>query len=124
MTKGSLVALFVIRTLSFLRPSALVIRHSADESNRKWIAIKLSLARFYRCDYDEHGVQHPEANQNGNANQDDTENRRNRVIDQHRNLKIQRFFSIRIDLRRVATFHEPNDKRPQEVAQEMKEQSE
>jgi hypothetical protein len=39
-------------------------------------------------------------------------------------LEIERFFSVGVDLRRVATFHEPNDKRSQNVAQEMKKQPE
>jgi len=39
-------------------------------------------------------------------------------------LEIERFFSVSIDFRRVATFQKPNDKRPQDVAQEVKKQSE
>jgi hypothetical protein len=49
---------------------------------------------------------------------------RRRLTRSDRELEIERFFSIRVDLRRVATFHTPNDKRPQDVAQKLMEVAE
>ena len=66
--------------------------------------IKLSFAGLNRCDDHQHSVQHPERYQDWNPDQEDAENRGNRVLNQHRDLEIQRFFSVRVDFRRVAAF--------------------
>src|SRR5206468_3414191 len=95
-----------------------------DQPNCKRIAIELSLAGLHRCNDDQHRVQHPKPDQDRNADENDTEDRRDGVIDQHRDLEIERFLSVGFDLRRVAAFHEPNDKRPQDVTQKVKKQSE
>lgn len=84
-----------------------VAEQSIDESNGKGIAIELSLTGFYRGYDDKDRVQHPEADQNWNAYEHGAQNRRDRVINQHRDLEIERFFSVRVNLGRVATLHEP-----------------
>ena len=66
--------------------------------------IKSSFARLHRCDDHEHGVKHPERYQNWNPDQENAEDRGDRVINQHRDLEIQRFLAVRIDLGRVAAF--------------------
>ena len=54
----------------------------------------------------------------------DAENRGDRVVNQHRDLEIERFLSVRVDLRRVAAFYQPNDKRAENMTQKVKKQSE
>ena len=58
--------------------------------------------------------------QNRNADKHNAENCGNGIVDQHRDLEIERFFSVGVDFRRVATFHQPDDERPEDVPQEMK----
>ena len=95
-----------------------------DQSDRERILIKLSFAGLNRCDDDQHGVRHPERYQDWDSDQEDAENHGDRVVNQHRDLEIQRFLSVRVDLRRVAAFYEPDDKRTENVTQKVKEQSE
>ena len=94
-----------------------------NQSDRERILIKLSFAGFNRRDDHQHGVQHPERYQDWNPDQEDAENRGDRVVNQHRDLEIQRFLSVRIDLRRVAAFYQPDGKWAENVTQKVKEQS-
>ena len=80
-----------------------------QKANRKGIAIELSFARFQRRNNDEHGVRQPEQNQNRDSTEDDAKNPGNYVVDQHRELEIQRLLAVRIDFRRFAPFHQPNN---------------
>ena len=82
-----------------------------DQSDRERVLIKLPFAGFNRCDDDQHGVQNPERYQDWNPDQKDAKNRGDRVVNQHRDLEVQRFLSVRVDLRRVAAFYQPYDKR-------------
>ena len=107
-------------SLDFARDDATA---SLDESDRERILIKLSFAGLNRCNDDQHGVQHPEGYQDWNPNQEDAENRGDRVVNQHRDLEIQRFLSVRVDLRRVAAFYQPDGKWAENVTQKVKEQS-
>src|SRR5439155_11492857 len=93
---------------------------SLDQSDREGILIKFSFAGLNRCNDDQYGVQHPERYQDWNPDQEDAENRSDRVVNQHRDLEIQRFLSMRVDLRRVAAFYQPDDKRTKNVTQEVK----
>src|SRR6476660_9565375 len=94
-----------------------------DQSDRERILIKLSFAGLNRCDDDQHGVRHPERYQDWNPDQEDAENRGDSVVDQHRDLEIQRFLSVRVDLSRVAAFYQPDGKWAENVTQKVKEQS-
>jgi len=85
--------------------------HSLDQSDRERIPIKLPLAGPNRRDDDEDRIQDPKRDQNRNAYEDDEENESNYIVNQHRDLEIQRFLSVRVDLRRVAAFYQPYDKR-------------
>ena len=82
--------------LDFARNDATV---SLYQSDREWILIKLSFAGFNRRDDDQYGVRHPERYQDWDSDQEDAENRGNRVVNQHRDLKIQRFLSVRVNFR-------------------------
>src|SRR5207244_7373196 len=94
-----------------------------DQADRKRIAIERSFARFDRRDDDKYRIQYPKRDQNRNADKHEAENCGNRVVNQHGNLEIERFFSVRVDLGRVATFHQPGDERAEKMTQEMKKQS-
>jgi len=94
-----------------------------NQSDRERILIKLSFAGLNRCDDDQHGVRHPERYQDWDSDQEDAENCGDRVVNQHRDLEIQRFLSVRVDLRRVAAFYQPDGKRAENVAEKVEEQS-
>jgi len=109
-----------MEALDFARDDATA---SLDESDRERVLIQLSFAGLNRCDDDQHGVQHPQRYQDWNPDKKDAENQGDRVINQHRDLEIQRFFPVRVDLRRIATFYQPHGKRAENVTQKVKEQS-
>src|ERR1700737_4744494 len=75
------------------------------------ITIELSFARLNRCDNDQNQVQKMQNKQKRKPDQDQAKNTGHDVVDQHRNLKIERFFSMRIDLRRIAALGQPDDER-------------
>src|SRR5262245_25731450 len=93
------------------RREATLATPSLNQSDRERILIKLSFAGLNGRDDDQHGVQHPERYQDWNPDQENAKNRGDRVVNQHRDLEIQRFLSVRVDLRRVASFYQPHDKR-------------
>ena len=86
MTKSQAAS---FRHSNFVIPSSLGIRHLIDETNCKGIAIELPLARFNGCDDDKHGVQYPERNQNRNPYEHNAKNRGDRIVNQHRDLKVE-----------------------------------
>ena len=100
--------------------SSFAFRHSFDQPNRNRIAIKLPFACLNGGDNDENRVQHPKRDQNRNADKHYAENCGNGVINQHRNLEVERFFSMGIDFRGIAAFHQPNDEGAEEMPQKMK----
>lgn len=70
--------------------------------------IHLALTRTDRGDDDEDGIEHVQARQEHETDQDETENTRDDTVDQHRGLKVRRFLAVFVDLRRIAA-PEPND---------------
>jgi hypothetical protein len=91
-----------------------------DQPDGERILIEFSFPCFYRRNDYKHSVQDPKRDQYRNADKDDTENRGNCVVNQHRDLEIQRFFSVGIDFGRIAAFYQPNDQRAENVTQKMK----
>ncbi len=57
------------------------------------------------------------------ANQEEAENRRDQTVDQHRNLKIERFFPVLVDLRKFAALDQPDDEWPKNMANRREEKS-
>ena len=49
---------------------------------------------------------------------------RDRVVDQHRELEVERLFAVRVDLGAVTAFQHPDDERAEDVAEKMEEESE
>ena len=94
--------------------------HSFDQPNRNRIAIELPFACLNGGNDDENRVQYPKRDQNRNADKHNAENCGNGVINQHRNLEIERFLSMGIDFREIPAFHQPNDEGAEEMPQKMK----
>ncbi len=69
-------------------------------------------------------VQDPEDGQENEADQDQAKDRGDDVVDEHRDLEVERFFAVRIDLGRIVALHQPDDERPEQVAGEMKKDAE
>ena len=95
-----------------------------NEPDRHRVAIEFSVARLDGGDDDEDGVQDPKDGQENEADQDEAKDRGDNVVDEHRDLEVERFFAVRIDLGRVVALGQPDDERPEQVAGEMKENAE
>ena len=95
-----------------------------DEPDRHWVAIEFSVARLDRGDDDEDGVQHPKNRDEDEADQDEAKDPGDEGVKEHRDLKVERFLAVRIDLGRVAALDQPDDERPEQVAGEIKENAE
>jgi len=94
--------------------AAFAARRLCYEPDGEGILIELSFAGSHRSDNDEHDVRHPERDQNRDADQNKAEYECDGVIDQHRDLEIERFFSMRVDFSRIAAFDQPNNQRAEE----------
>ena len=95
-----------------------------NEPDRHRVAIEFSVARLDGGDDDEDGVQDPKDRQEKEADQDQAKDRGDDVVDEHRDLEVERFLAVRIDLGRVAALGQPDDERPEQVAGEMKKNAE
>lgn len=95
-----------------------------DEPNRQRITKELAVACLDGGNDDEDGVQHPEHDQDRDSDENEAKDDRGGVVDQHRELKVERLFAMGVDLGRIAAFEQPDDERPEDVAEEMKEESE
>ena len=45
-------------------------------------------------------------------------------VEEHRDLEVERFLAVRIDFGRVVALDQPDDERPEQVAGEMKKNTE
>jgi hypothetical protein len=61
---------------------------------------------------------------NANPTQDQAKDHRDAVVDEHRDLEVERFFAVRIDLGRVVAFGQPDNERSEQVPGEMKKNAE
>jgi len=95
-----------------------------DESDCYRVAIEFSIACLDGGDDDEYRVQHPKDRQENEADQDQAKDRGDRVVDEHRDLEVERFFAVRIDLGRVVAFGQPDNERSEQVPGEMKKNTE
>lgn len=92
-----------------------------NEADRHRVAIEFSIARLDGGDDGEANVQDPKDRQENEADQDQAKDRGDNVVDEHRDLEVERFLAVRIDLGRVAALDQPDDERSEQVAGEMKE---
>ena len=88
------------------------------------VAIEFSIARLDGGDDDEDSVQDPKDGQENEADQDEAKDRGDHVVDEHRDLEVERFLAVRIDLGRVVALDQPDDKRPEQVTWEMNKNAE
>ena len=78
-----------------------------NEPDRHRVAIEFSIARLDGGDDGEDNVQDPKDGQENEADQDQAKDRGDNVVDEHRDLEVERFFAVRIDLGRVAAPNTP-----------------
>ena len=71
---------------------------SADQADRQRIAIEFAFAGLNRRDDDEHDVENVQQKENEKSDQDETENSGDHIVNQHRQLKVERLFAVDIDL--------------------------
>jgi hypothetical protein len=92
-----------------------------DEPDRHWVAVEFPVAGLDGGDDDEDRVQEPEHCEGNEADQNKTEDRGNGVVDQHRDLEVDRFLAVRVELGRFGAFNQPQNERREEVARKVKE---
>lgn len=95
-----------------------------DEPDRHRVTIEFSVARLDGGDDAEDGVQDPEDGEKNKADQHQAKNRGNAVVDEHRDLEVDRFLAVRVELGRFVALQEPDEKRREQVAGEMNEDAE
>ena len=95
-----------------------------NEPDRHRVTIEFSVARLDGGDDGEDNVQDPKDRQENEPDQDEAEDRGDDVVDEHRDLEIERFFAVRVDLGRVAALDQPDDERAEQVAGEVKKDAE
>ena len=95
-----------------------------NEPDRHRVAIEFSIAGLDRSDDDEDGVQDPKDRQENEADQDQAKDCGHRVVDQHRDLEIDSFLTVRVELGRFVAFDQPENERREQVAGEMEEDAE
>lgn len=55
-----------------------------------------------------------------NPNQDETKDFGDDVVDQHRDLRVERFFPGRVNFGRIIAFQQPDNERTKKMTKEMK----
>src|SRR4029077_17600224 len=99
----------------FLSSSAFVVRDLLNQPNRNRIAIELPFACLDRGDDHQDQIQNVENAEDDKSDQHQAEHARDQVIDQHRDLKIERLLSVLVDLGGIPTFDQPNNQRTENV---------
>src|ERR1700680_1495469 len=99
-------------------------RSSLNKADGDRVAIEFSIARLDGGDDDEYRVEHPKDRQKNEPDQDKTKDRGDEVVDEHRDLEVERFFAVRIDLGRVVAFGQPDNERSAQVPGAMKKNAE
>jgi len=94
------------------------------ESDRHRVAIEFSIARPDGGNDGEDNIQDPKDGQKNEADKDQAKEDGGNVVDEHRDLEVERFFAVGIDLGRVATLGQPDDERAEQVAGEVKKDAE
>src|ERR1700674_4726593 len=95
-----------------------------NESDRHRVAIEFSVAGLDGGDDDEDSVQDPKDGQENEADQDQAKDRGDNVVNEHRDLEVERFLAVRTDLGRAAVLDQPDDERPEQVPGEMNKNAE
>src|SRR5205085_5232043 len=112
------------RCRSILAAAASLYLALLDEPDRHRVAIEFPVAGLDGGDDDEDGVQDPEDEEENKADQDQAEDRGDDIVDEHRDLEVDRFFAVRVDLGRVVALDQPDDDRSEHMTGEMKKDAE
>src|SRR4051812_25652522 len=83
-----------------------------NKPDRHRVAIELSVARLDRGNDDKDGIQDPKDGEEKEADQDKAKNGGDDVVEEHRELEVERLFAVRIDLGRIVALGQPDDERP------------
>src|SRR3981081_915961 len=89
---------------------------SADQPNRQGIAIELAFAGLNRRHDDKHDVENVQQKENEKSDEDETKNSGDHIVNQHRQLKVDRLFAVRIDLGGIGALGQPDNQRSNNVA--------
>jgi hypothetical protein len=87
-----------------------------NQPNRQRIAVHLTFTRLERCDDHENDIENVQDREKSKTDQHETENASHKIVDQHRDLKVQRLFPVRVDFGRVTPLDQPNKERPKNVS--------
>src|ERR1700682_2257018 len=88
---------------------------SADQPDGQRIAIEFAFARLNGSDDDEHDVENVKQKENEKSDQDETKNSGDDIVNQHRQLKVDRLFAVRIDFGGIGAFGQPDNQRSNNV---------
>jgi hypothetical protein len=95
-----------------------------NESDCHRVAVEFSVAGLDGGDDDEDGVQDPEDGEENEADQNQAEDGGDDIVDEHRDLEVDGFFAVCVDLGRLVALDQPNNERGKQVAGEMKKDAE
>jgi hypothetical protein len=70
-----------------------------------------------RRDDHQDDVEHVQNRKHDESDKNQAENAGDETVNHHRDLEVQRFLSVRIDLGGISAFHQPDDERPADVAE-------
>src|SRR5467141_3367753 len=79
------------------------------------ITVDPSFAGAHRCDNDEDDVKNVQNREEEETDQNQTEDAGHDIVDQHRDLEVQRFFAVLIDLGGIPTLDQPDNQRAANV---------
>ena len=77
----------------------------------------MTFARFQRGDDYKNNVENVQDREKSKTDQQETENASHKIVDQHRDLKVQRLFPGRVDFGSVTTLDQPNNERSKDGVQ-------
>ena len=89
--------------------SPICCRSSLNKADGDRVTIKFSVACLDGSDNHQNGVQDPENCEEKEANQHETENCGDGVVDEHRDLEVDRFFAVGVELGRVVALGQPDN---------------
>ncbi len=69
-----------------------------NEPDRHRVAVEFSFAHLDGGDDDEDGVENPEDREEDEADQDEAKDGGDEVVDEHRDLEVERFLAVGVDL--------------------------
>jgi hypothetical protein len=87
-----------------------------EQPDRQRIVVHMTFARFQRGDDYKNNVENVQDREKSKTDQQETENASHKIVDQHRDLKVQRLFPVRVDFGSFTTLDQPNNERSKDVS--------